>query len=106
MSGFTRRIEPSSATAWPAGRRKAWARTAPPCEVAADVAPGSPHGLTGLPSWPQSAQLNDAPSPEDTYSWPSGPNSIEPVECDGYCWHQSSINTVSMPVLETGAADR
>ena len=57
--------------------------------------------MTGLPSWPQSAQLNDAPSPEDTYSWPSGPNSIEPVECDGYCWHQSSINTVSVPLADS-----
>ena len=54
VSGFTRRIAPSSEAVCDAGRRKLCARSAPPCAVGGvSVAlGGSPHGLTGLPSWP------------------------------------------------------
>jgi hypothetical protein len=34
---------------------------------------GSPHGLTGLPSWPQPAKLKLTPSPAVTYRAPIGP---------------------------------
>ena len=33
VSGLTRRIAPSSEAVWAAGRRKVWARSAPPCAV-------------------------------------------------------------------------
>ena len=46
--------------------RTSWLRSAPPSAFGGvGLVPvcGSPHGFTGLPSWPQSAKLNEAPSP-------------------------------------------
>ncbi len=71
-------------------------RRAPPSFV------GSPHGLTGVideppkepPSSPVSGPLKLAPSPEVTYSAPSGPKARLPSEWLGYCWHQSSIRVL------------
>src|SRR5512133_60423 len=54
--GSTRRIAPSSPAGSPVVRRS-WLRSAPPSAdggVSTPPAPagGSPHGLSGLPSWP------------------------------------------------------
>ena len=67
VAGSTRRIAPSRLTGSPVVRMS-WLRSAPPSAVGGvSVAPtppgGSPHGLSGLPSWPQSAKLKLAPSP-------------------------------------------
>jgi hypothetical protein len=56
VSGSMRMIVPSSETG-SAGVRRSWLRSAPPSAVGgASVAPmppgGSPHGFSGLPSWP------------------------------------------------------
>src|SRR4051812_28290385 len=95
VDGSRRRIEPSSPVGSPLVRRS-WERRLPPSSS------GSPHGFTGVgepgepPSCPASGStVNDAPSPPPTYSEPSGPNITVPMECDGYCWHQSSMRTVS-----------
>src|SRR5215218_7399366 len=103
VAGSTRMMLPSSETGSPPVRRS-WLRSAPPSAVGgASVAPtppgGSPQGLSGLPSWPQSAKLKLAPSPPLAYSFPSGPNSTVPIEWLGYCWHQSSTSTCSLPVI-------
>src|SRR5215210_8135576 len=103
VAGSTRRMEPLKPTGSPPVR-KSWLRSAPPSAVGgARVAPtppgGSPQGLSGEPSWPQSAKLKLAPSPPLAYSFPSSPKSTVPIEWLGYCWHQSSISTCSAPVI-------
>ena len=92
VAGSTRRIDPSSPAGSPLVRRS-WLRNAPPWSD------GSPHGLTGLPSWPQSTNVKLAPSPPLTYRAPSAPKVRSPIEWLGYCWHQSSISTCSGPVI-------
>ena len=71
VSGLTRRIAPSSVVGSDGGVRRSWLASAPPSALGGvRVAPtppgGSPHGLSGLPSWPQSAKLKLAPSPPET----------------------------------------
>src|SRR5262245_5380130 len=103
VAGSIRRIAPSR----PVGSallRRSWLRRAPPSAVggvrAAPTPPGgSPHGFSGLPSWPQSVKLKLAPSPPLTYRAPSAPKASEPTEWLGYCWHQSSTRTCSGPVI-------
>src|ERR671912_1880036 len=103
VAGSTRMTAPSRVTGSPAVRRS-WLRRAPPSAVGGvRVAPtppgGSPQGLSGAPSWPQSAKLKLAPSPPVAYRAPSAPNSRAPTEWLGYCWHQSSISTCSGPLI-------
>jgi hypothetical protein len=43
--------------------------------------------------------LKLAPSPPLAYSLPSGPKSTVPIEWLGYCWHQSSTSTCSLPII-------
>src|ERR671912_925859 len=108
VAGSTRMTAPSRVTGSPAVRRS-WLRRAPPSAVGGvRVAPtppgGSPQGLSGAPSWPQSAKLKLAPSPPVAYRAPSAPKARSPTEWLGYCWHQSSISTVSVPVETLPAA--
>jgi hypothetical protein len=84
VAGSTRMMVPSSDTGSPLVR-KSWLRSAPPSALGgASAVPaavgGSPHGLVGLPSWPQSAKLKLAPSPPPAYRAPSDPNSTVPIE--------------------------
>ena len=56
VSGLTRRIVPSRPVGSPVVRTS-WLRSAPPSAVGGVMEPprppgGSPHGFTGLPSWP------------------------------------------------------
>src|SRR5215207_4019097 len=74
VSGLTRRMAPSSDVGSDVVRRS-WLRRAPPSAVGGvRVAPappgGSPQGLSGAPSWPQSAKLKLAPSPPVAYRAP------------------------------------
>ena len=103
VAGSTRMTVPSRVTGSPAVRRS-WLLSAPPSAVGGvRVAPtppgGSPQGFSGAPSWPQSTKLKLAPSPALAYKAPSRPNSTEPTEWLGYCWHQSSTSTCSLPVM-------
>ncbi len=40
-----------------------------------------------------------APSPPETYSAPSGPKAMVPIEWLGNCWHQSQMIGVSVTEL-------
>ena len=69
LSGLTRMIEPSRLTGSPLVRRSCARRLPPSAVGGVRTAPtppgGSPHGLSGLPSWPQSVKPNAAPSPDE-----------------------------------------
>src|SRR5215216_3674812 len=123
VAGSTRRTAPLSRMGWPATRRGLWERNAPPSAVGGlSAVPtglgGSPQGLAGVcelalpPYWPQSGLLKLAPSPPDTYRFPSGPKARCPMECDGNCWHHWSVirgcsPPVATPVVgSTGMRDR
>ena len=83
--GSIRITVPSRVTGSPAVRRS-WLRSAPPWFA------GSPHD--GLPVCPESTAKKSAPSPALAYSAPPW-NSRLPRVWLGYCWHQSSISTLS-----------
>ena len=101
MSGFTRRIAPSSVAGSELVRRS-WLRNAPPSALGGDSA--APIPPERIPARVQRAavlapvgEVETRPTCPRHIQLPIGTKPGAPIEWLGYCWHQSLINTCSGP---------